>query len=137
MSGSTPVTPNSSTYLQEVRKHVGMMVPGPVQAAAIVALDDDEHVDVQRDRYLSRLERLATVLSPTGRGIESRCPTVGSTCGFRVGDGWEFTERLAREGGALVSPGDFYGAAGADSCGSPWYNQTNAVQLVADRLAAT
>ncbi len=35
-------------YLQEVRKHVGMMVPGPAQWAAVVALDDDEHVAVQR-----------------------------------------------------------------------------------------
>ena len=31
-------------YLQQVRKHVGMMVPGPAQAAAVVALDDDDHV---------------------------------------------------------------------------------------------
>ena len=32
------------TYLQEVRKHVGLLVPGPAQAAGVVALDDDEHV---------------------------------------------------------------------------------------------
>ncbi len=35
-------------YLLEVRKHVGMMVPGPSQAVGIVALDDDEHVALQR-----------------------------------------------------------------------------------------
>ena len=57
-SASTPATPSSSHYLQEVRKHVGLMVPGPVQAAGVAALDDDEHVDVQRDRYRRRLERL-------------------------------------------------------------------------------
>ena len=49
-------------YLQEVRKHVGMMVPGPAQAAGVAALDDDAHVGLQRDRYLRRLERLADVL---------------------------------------------------------------------------
>ncbi len=38
-------------YLQEVRKHVGMMVPGPAQAAGVAALDDDAHVEVQRERY--------------------------------------------------------------------------------------
>ena len=32
-------------YLREVRKHAGMMVPGPAQAAAIAAFDDDDHVD--------------------------------------------------------------------------------------------
>ncbi|MDQ4088998.1 MAG: aminotransferase class I/II-fold pyridoxal phosphate-dependent enzyme, partial [Actinomycetota bacterium] len=42
-------------YLSEVRKHAGFMVPGPVQAAAAVALDDDAHVDEQRERYLERL----------------------------------------------------------------------------------
>jgi aspartate/methionine/tyrosine aminotransferase len=45
-------------YLREVRKHAGFMVPGPVQAAAVVAYADDEHVDAQRERYRNRLERL-------------------------------------------------------------------------------
>ena len=38
-------------YLGEVRKHAGLMVPAPVQAAAIAALGDDLHVDEQRARY--------------------------------------------------------------------------------------
>jgi histidinol-phosphate/aromatic aminotransferase/cobyric acid decarboxylase-like protein len=38
-------------YLSEVRKHAGFMVPGPVQAAAVAAFDDDDHVDEQRERY--------------------------------------------------------------------------------------
>ena len=33
--------PDLVDYLREVRKHAGLMVPGPVQAAAVVALDDD------------------------------------------------------------------------------------------------
>ena len=37
-------------YLSEVRKHVGMLVPGPVQAAAVAALDDDAHVAEPRER---------------------------------------------------------------------------------------
>src|SRR4029077_13948871 len=49
-------------YLQEIRKHVGMMVAGPAQAAGAAALDDDAHVQVQRDRYHSRLVRMADVL---------------------------------------------------------------------------
>ena len=37
--------------LLEVRKHAGMIVPAPVQAAMVAALGDDEHVAVQRERY--------------------------------------------------------------------------------------
>ena len=86
--------PDLVDYLREVRKHVGMMVPGPAQAAGVAALDDDDHVDVQRDRYRRRLERLADgaagVVGDRGR----RCPPAASTCGSRSGDAWEFTERL-------------------------------------------
>ena len=37
-------------------------------------------------------------------------PAGGFYLWFPVGDGWAFTERLAAEGGAIVSPGEFYGA---------------------------
>ena len=37
--------PELVAYLQEVRKHVGLLVPGPAQAAGVVALDDDDHVE--------------------------------------------------------------------------------------------
>ena len=46
-------------YLREVRKHAGLMPPGPVQAAAVIALGDDAHVEAQRARYQHRLRRLA------------------------------------------------------------------------------
>ena len=48
---STPATPSSCTTCREVRKHAGLMVPGPVQAAAVAACGDDAHVDEQRARY--------------------------------------------------------------------------------------
>ena len=99
-------------YLSEVRKHVGMMVPGPAQAAGVAALDDDEHVAVQRDRYARRLERSAAILSAWS-GVAFPLPAGGFYLWAEVGDAWGFTERLAAEGGALVSPGDFYGARGA------------------------
>src|SRR5205807_10335598 len=50
--------PGLVSYLSEVRKHAGLMVPGPVQAAAVVALADDEHVEEQRGRYLERIDLL-------------------------------------------------------------------------------
>lgn len=95
-------------YLKEVRKHAGFMVPGPAQAAAVAALDDDAHVQVQRDRYKSRLEMMATTLSKWS-GIDIALPDGGFYLWFPVDDAWAFTEKLARDGGALVSPGDFYG----------------------------
>jgi aspartate/methionine/tyrosine aminotransferase len=49
-------------YLSEVRKHVGMMVPGPAQAAGVAALDDDGHVTEQRNVYRRRLERTARIV---------------------------------------------------------------------------
>lgn len=61
--------PDLVGYLAEVRKHAGMMVPGPVQAAAAVALDDDEHVVAQRRRYRERLDYFAGVLAGAGLSV--------------------------------------------------------------------
>ena len=120
-------------YLQEVRKHVGMMVPGPVQAAGAVALADDRHVVVQRDRYLARLRRTAEILQRwSGRDVP--LPNGGFYLWFHVGDAWEFTERLAREGGALVSPGDFYGAAGSEYVRVAVVQPDERIELMAERL---
>lgn len=105
--------PDLVGYLREVRKHAGLMVPGPVQRAAVVALGDTTHVADQRSRYRARLEVAQSVLASVG----APCPLPGG--GFYLwvaapgGDEWAFTLWLARYGGALVSPGSFYGAAGA------------------------
>ena len=120
-------------YLQEVRKHVGMMVPGPAQAAGVVALDDDAHVEAQRAVYRRRLERMAHVLR-TWSGLDVPLPAGGFYLWFRVGDAWEFTERLARDAGALVSPGDFYGAAGAEYVRVAVVQPDEQIELVAARL---
>lgn len=125
--------PELVTYLQEVRKHVGLMVPGPAQAAGVAALDDDQHVEVQRGRYLARLERIATVLSRWS-GMEVPLPAGGFYLWIHVGDAWDFTERLAKEGGALVSPGDFYGEAGAEYVRVAVVQPDSQIDLVAARL---
>jgi len=99
-------------YLKEVRKHAGFMVPGPAQAAGVAALDDDDHVASQRDRYRWRLEFMAQTLTKWS-GIDISMPDGGFYLWFDAADAWDFTERLAHEGGALVSPGDFYGTGGS------------------------
>ena len=120
-------------YLKEVRKHAGFMVPGPAQAAGVAALDDDEHVRVQRDRYKSRLEMMAKTLTAWS-GIDIALPAGGFYLWFNAGDGWEFTEKLAREGGALVSPGDFYGAGGSHNVRVAVVQPDAKLAMVAKRL---
>ena len=120
-------------YLKEVRKHVGMMVPGPAQAAAAVALADDAHVVAQRDIYLRRLDAMARILSRWS-GIDIALPAGGFYLWFDAQDGWAFAERLAREGGALVSPGDFYGAGGAQNVRVAVVQPDDRIALVGTRL---
>ncbi len=120
-------------YLKEVRKHVGMMVPGPAQAAGVVALEDDHHVELQRQVYLQRLARVAEVLSAWS-GLRIGMPAGGFYLWFDARDGWEFAERLAREGGALVSPGDFYGAGGANNVRVAVVQSDDRIDVLARRL---
>ncbi len=123
--------PELVRYLQEVRKHVGLLVPGPAQAAGVVALDDDEHVAVQRSRYHRRLERMAEILGAwTGRAVPQ--PAGGFYLWLAVEDDWKFTERLAAEGGALISPGDFYGST--DHVRIAVVQPDDRIELVAERL---
>lgn len=121
-------------YLAEVRKHAGMMMPGPVQAAGVVALDDDEHVAEQRDRYLARLDAAARAIGDWS-GVEIGRPAGGFYLWFRVGDAWEFAERLAVEGGCLVSPGEFYGKAGRDHVRVAVVTSIERIGLLAARLS--
>ncbi|MCE2512018.1 MAG: aminotransferase class I/II-fold pyridoxal phosphate-dependent enzyme [Acidimicrobiia bacterium] len=121
-------------YLRECRKHAGCMVPGPVQAAAVAAWVDQDHVDVQRARYRERLEELSGILHVTASRLAASgsdpvalhsfaaVPPELPEGGFYIwaevpgGDAWVCVEALARVGGLIVSPGEFYcesGEAGA------------------------
>ena len=97
--------------------------------------DDDDHVEQQRARYRSRLELLASVLSDWS-GEPVGLPDGAFYLWIPVTDGWEYTERLARDGGALVSPGEFYGADGTPFVRVAVVQPDDRIQLVADRLAA-
>ena len=120
-------------YLKEVRKHAGFMVPGPAQAAGVAALDDDDHVRIQRDRYRARLESTARVLSRWS-GLEIGMPDGGFYLWFDADDAWAFAEKLARDGGAIVSPGDFYGAGGSRHVRVAVVQPDDKLALVARRL---
>jgi len=100
-------------YLREVRKHAGLMPPGPVQAAAVVALADDEHVDRQRAVYRRRLERLVEVLAALGLPVP--LPDGAFYLWFAApdGDAWGCARMLAERAGIVASPGEFYGSRSA------------------------
>jgi succinyldiaminopimelate transaminase len=103
--------PGLVTRLLEVRKHAGMIVPAPVQAAMIAALDDDAHVAAQRSRYAARRAVLRPALEAAGFTIEH------SQAGLylwatRDEDCWTTVGWLASRG-ILVAPGSFYGSAGS------------------------
>jgi aspartate/methionine/tyrosine aminotransferase len=122
-------------YLQEVRKHAGFMLPGPVQAAAVAAFGDDAHVDIQRDLYRTRLVMLARILE-RAYGIDVALPGGGFYLWVPApdDDAWGFTRRLATDAGILVSPGEFYGPAGAGHVRIAVVQPDDRLALVAPRL---
>ena len=123
-------------YLSEIRKHAGLMVPGPVQLAAAVAYDDEAHVDVQRTRYRQRLESFAAVMGSVGLAVA--LPEGAFYLWIRVpgGDAWACTEWLAEHGGMVVSPGEFYGEA-TGHIRIALVEPDDRLALVAERLASS
>ncbi|MCM2389088.1 succinyldiaminopimelate transaminase [Streptomyces albipurpureus] len=96
--------------LLQIRKHGGMMIPAPVQAAMIAALGDDTHVTEQRARYAARRAVLRTALEGHGFRIEHSEASL-YLWATRDEPCWGTVAHLA-ELGILVAPGDFYGTAG-------------------------
>jgi len=123
-------------YLSEVRKHAGFMVPGPVQAAGVAAWNDDAHVDEQRERYRRRLELMIEALA--GIGVDVGLPQGAFYLWAPApdGDAWALTRLLAAKGGALVSPGEFYGPDGAGHVRVAAVQPDDRIALVAERLGA-
>jgi succinyldiaminopimelate transaminase len=103
--------PDLIARLLEIRKHAGMMVPGPVQAAVVAALTDDTHADEQRARYAARRARLWPALESAGWTVEESAAGLYLWAAHPALDGWSSVQRLA-EAGILVAPGGFYGSRG-------------------------
>jgi len=119
--------PGLVSELLAVRKHAGMMVPAPIQAAMIAALGDESHVAEQRARYAARRTALRPALQAAGFEI-SHSEAGLYLWASRGEDCWKTVDWLA-ERGILSAPGVFYG---------PSANQHIRVALTAtdERVAA-
>ena len=97
--------------LLAVRKHAGMMVPTPVQAAMVAALDDDAHEREQRERYARRRAMLLPALQSAGLTVDN------SEAGLYIwgtrGEPCRDTVAWLAQSGILVAPGEFYGPRGS------------------------
>ncbi|WP_218827158.1 succinyldiaminopimelate transaminase [Actinoplanes regularis] len=119
--------------LLAVRKHAGMIVPAPVQAAMVAALEDEEHVTQQRARYAARREILRAALVKAGFEI-SHSEAGLYLWATRGEDCWQTVDRLA-ERGILAAPGAFYGPAAAQHVRIAMTATDERVAAAADRLA--
>ena len=97
--------------LLEVRKHAGMIVPAPVQAAMTAALADDAHAEEQHARYARRRGLLRPALEQAGWAVSHSEAGLYLWAAHPRYDCWE-SVRVLSEIGILVSPGEFYGPAG-------------------------
>ncbi len=101
---------NLVRVLLEVRRQAGLIVPTPIAAAMTAALNDDDHVLHQRQRYAERRGRLLAALLDHGFAVDGSAgslflwATEGRPC-------WDSARDLA-ELGILVAPGSIYGEPG-------------------------
>jgi aspartate/methionine/tyrosine aminotransferase len=98
--------------LLEIRKHAGMIVPHPVQAALAAAASDDAHVQAQVALYDGRRARLRAAVEAFGLRVDHS--EAGLYLWATAGRPCRETVQAMAERGILVAPGEFYGDAGAE-----------------------
>lgn len=124
--------PELIAQLTEVRKHAGLMVPGPIQAAFAAALNDDAQEQAQKLRYAERRVQLMRAFADAGFEIHH------SEAGLylwmtRNEDCWDTVNWLA-ERGILVAPGEFYGPSSQQFVRAALTETDEAIAQVAQRL---
>jgi succinyldiaminopimelate transaminase len=103
--------PTVVAELLAVRKHAGMMVPTPIQAAMVAALDDDAHELEQRQRYERRRALLLPALQSAGLTVDDS--EAGLYLWATRGEPCRDTLAWLAQVGILVAPGEFYGPRGS------------------------
>ena len=125
--------PGIVSRLLTVRKHAGLMLPGPVQAAMAAVLGDEDHVARQRALYRARRDVLRPALEAAGYRIE------GSEAGLylwatRGVDAWQSVAEFA-DRGIVVGPGHFYGSNSPDHVRLALTASDDAISAAASRIA--
>lgn len=119
--------------LLAVRKNLGLQMPGPQQLAMIAALDDDEHVAEQHERYALRRGALRRALERAGFRVDHSEASL-YLWSTRDEDCWKTVADLA-EIGILVAPGAFYGAAGRQHVRVAFTATDDRIDAAVERLA--
>jgi succinyldiaminopimelate transaminase len=118
--------------LLQARKHLGLLMPTPSQAAATAAWLDEEHAMRQREIYTRRRKVMQQAFTSAGFKIEE------SGAGLylwltRGEDCWRSVNWLA-ERGVLVAPGSFYGVAGERFVRAALTEKDEKIAKLANRL---
>lgn len=120
--------------LLTARKHMGLMVPAPVQAAMVAALGDDAHVAAQKELYRARRDALRPALELAGFRIDRS--EAGLYLWATEGvDAWESMGRLA-DLGILAGPGHFYGTSHPQHVRLSLTASDERISAAAERLSA-
>ncbi|WP_225725086.1 MULTISPECIES: succinyldiaminopimelate transaminase [unclassified Nocardia] len=119
----------------EVRKHSGMMVPLPIQAAMTAALGDDEHEARQRERYRARREVLRKALAGAGFRIDHS--EAGLYLWSTRGEPGLTTLDWLADRGILAAPGHFYGPQGAEHVRIALTASDERIAAAAERLSGS
>ena len=122
--------------LAEIRKHAGMIMPAPVQAAMTAALDDDAHAAEQRERYRVRRSALCAAFAGAGWTIDHSEAGLYLWARHPDHDCWSAAELLAAQCGIFVTPGELYGPAGTRHVRVALTATDERVAAAAQRLAA-
>jgi len=116
------------------RKHLGLIPPAPIQAALRAVLTDDEHVASQRQCYRHRRD----ILLPAVMSAGFECDHSEAGLYLWVTRGGDAMASVAwfSERGILVTPGTFYGEAGANHVRIALTASDSAIAEVAKRLSS-
>ncbi|WP_295625039.1 succinyldiaminopimelate transaminase [uncultured Corynebacterium sp.] len=106
--------------LLALRRHAGLIVPGPVQAAMVSSLDDDHSADVQRARYQRRRAILREAVEGAGFRVDD---SDGGLYLWATRDGASDAEATAAD---AADAADAFAGAGDASTETPTESATEA-----------
>lgn len=117
-----------------LRKHSGMLLPSPIQAATVAALGDSAHVVQQRDVYHNRRKVLKAMVLDAGLQIHHS--QAGLYLWVTAAKPCLETVSLLAGVGILCAPGDFYGPAGSNHVRMALTASDERIAAVGQRLAS-